>query len=249
MKIISYCLYGKKDIYNKGAIINCTIAKEIYPEWEIWIYISSPSDIQESVYNELLSMNNVKIIDMNDLDKSMGLMLWRYIPAFCINNVELFITRDLDSRLDNKRDIYAVKKWIESDCKFHIIRDHPAHSKIHIMGGIWGVKGGLLKYKTIFEKYLEECKIDGIYKNSIMSEKAFRTLFETQKRGINFDQYFLKLFLYEKVISNSYIHLSDASFNKYPNTKGLKNIDINKCKKWEIIPSDIKDKEIGSKGI
>jgi hypothetical protein len=248
MKIISFCLYGKNPIYNKGAIINCKYAKEYYPEFKIWIYISHPDDIDETTYNKLCEMDNVKIINMNDIDKSMGIMLWRYIPAFNEEKLEIFITRDLDSLLNNKRDLWCINDWINSDCDFQIIRDHPAHSKMHIMGGIWGVKGNLLyKYKEIFNKYLNDCKIDGLYKNDIMSEKAFKTLFNSEKRGINFDQYFLKLYIYPKVISKSIIYFSEGAFKNYPNTRNLREIDIKKCKQYKIIPKDIVDKSIGDR--
>ena len=248
MKIISFCLYGKNPIYNKGAIINCKYAKEYYPEFTVWMYISHPDDIDKNTYNKLNEMDNVKIINMNDIDKSIGASLWRYIPAFNEKDVEIFITRDLDSLLNNKRNLWCINDWINSDCDFQIVRDIPVCSKTHIMGGIWGVKGNLLyKYKDLFNKLLNYCKIDGSYKNNIMSEKAFKSIFSSNKRGNILDQYFLKLFIYPRVISKSIIYFSEDAFKRYPNTRNLREIDTDKCKEYKIIPKDIVDKYIGDR--
>ena len=53
------------------------------------------------------------------------------------------ISRDTDSRL-SVREHAAVQEWLSSDKDFHIIRDHPYHAT-EILGGMWGVRNGLLK--------------------------------------------------------------------------------------------------------
>ena len=247
MKIISYVLYGKNKLYNNGALLNCQMAKTHYPDFEVWIYISHPDDIDGDIYCKLCGMDNVKIINMNDINLSVGKTIWRYIPVFNEDAIEFFITRDLDSALDNGRDLFAVKQWIESDCKYHIIRDHPAHAKVHIMGGIFGIKGNeLCKYKDIFNKFVNDCKKNGNYRNDIMSEKAFKHLCNDSRQGLSIDQTFLKLFLYEKILNETLIHFSSNSIKNYPNKKFEKN-DTDKCKKFEVIPNDIICKYVGSK--
>lgn len=193
MKIISFCLYGKQQIYNKGAIYNAVMAKKVYPDFEVWIYISSPTDIDPQTYTKLSKMSNVKLINMNDTDISFGIMMWRYIPAFTESKLEIFITRDLDSCIDNRRDIYAVKDWIKSGTEFHIIKDHKCHYKYPIMGGIWGVKGTLLnQYKDFFNQFLQDCKFTNKdFTNKVISSKALRKASTLEKRGQTIDQYFL----------------------------------------------------------
>ena len=54
-----------------------------------------------------------------------------------LKQVDVFVSRDLDSRL-NAREISAVKEWREhSDLSIHSMRDHPYHS-IELLGASWG---------------------------------------------------------------------------------------------------------------
>jgi len=59
--------------------------------------------------------------------------------------VTVMIVRDADSRV-HERDCWAINEFIKSDFKVHIIRDHP-HHKFHMLGGLWGLKQGVLKFK------------------------------------------------------------------------------------------------------
>lgn len=249
MNIISYVLYGKNIIYNKGALINAKMAKQYYPNFKVWIYISAIEDIIEEYYLILKDMDNVKLIIMNDIDKSIGCTIWRYIPAFTEEKLNILIVRDLDSLLNNKRDLWAVKQWINSNCDFHIIRDCTAHAKIHIMGGIFGVKKQLLlPFKQEFNNFLNSLKRES--NTSILSNNVINKLFNNFNEGNrhkNIDQGFLKNFIYNKVINKSLIHFSEDSIKIYPCKKGLINSDITLCKSYEIIPKHIIDSPIGSR--
>ena len=49
------------------------------------------------------------------------------------------MTRDLDSRFNN-REKAAVEEWLQMPEKaFHFMRDHPQHGTA-ILGGTWGCK-------------------------------------------------------------------------------------------------------------
>ena len=244
LKIISFCLYGKQKIYNKGALYNSTMAKKYYPDFKVWIYFSSKEDIDIETYNKLIDMDNVKLINMNDISKSFGASIWRYIPAFTEKNLDIFITRDLDSCLDNKRDIYCVKEWIENKEKFHIIQDNPKHHKYPIMGGIWGVKGNLLyKYKDDFIQFMNDCTYNNkTFTNNVMSKKALMGASKTQKRGNIIDQYFLRLYVYPKIKNDSLIHYSSYSYKI--NNESKKLYESNQ---YKIIPNNIKDTFIGER--
>lgn len=247
MKIISYVLYGKNKLYNNGAYLNSMMAKKYYPDFKVWIYISRPDDIEHDTYIKLCNLDNVKIINMNCNGVDISKMLWRYIPLFNDDDLEIIIVRDLDSALDNARDLYAIKNWIDSDCKYHIVRDHPSHAKVHIMGGVFGAKGNhLCKYKELFNNFLNDCTRTGSYSNNIMSRRAFESFFSDELNAYGLDQTFLKMFLYDKIIGESLIHFSEDSVKNYPNKK-FKQIDTDKCKNFQIIPNNIKSKYIGSK--
>eukprot|EP00962_Isochrysis_galbana_P028772 scaffold9124_cov101-Isochrysis_galbana.AAC.1 len=74
-------------------------------------------------------------------------MFWRFFAA-ADPAVDRFISRDVDSRL-MPRDAVAVSEWEASDFAFHVIRDHPSHSRYPMSGGLWGcVKGALPEIMT-----------------------------------------------------------------------------------------------------
>jgi|TARA_Y100001937_G_scaffold2694_1_gene3454 hypothetical protein len=148
MKVISFSLWGTDPVYTVGAVNNAKIAQEIYPEWECWFYVgkSCPLEIKE----QLKEQPNTKVIEMNE-EGSWNGMFWRFSPA-SDPTVDVMISRDTDCRLD-KREKLAVDQWLSSGKSFHIMRDHPFH-KTEILGGMWGVRGDLLKdMDNLIEKY------------------------------------------------------------------------------------------------
>lgn len=76
--------------------------------------------------------------------KNLGPMYGRYWRFWVAADptVGRFIVRDVDSRL-NLREKAAVDEWIQSGKKFHIMRDHPAHTR-RVLAGMWGGCGHLL---------------------------------------------------------------------------------------------------------
>jgi len=69
-------------------------------------------------------------------------MFWRFFAA-ADPTIERFISRDVDSRL-MARDAAAVDLWVRSGRPFHIVRDHPSHSRYPMSGGLWGCTRGAL---------------------------------------------------------------------------------------------------------
>jgi len=135
-KIISFCLWGNDPKYTIGAIKNAERAKQIYPEWDVWMYVAD--DVPDDIIKEL-EHNDCVIINMGE--GNWKGMFWRFLPG-CDPDVT-FISRDTDSRL-SMREKYAVDEWIASDKDFHIMRDHPYH-KTEILGGMWGARNGIVK--------------------------------------------------------------------------------------------------------
>jgi hypothetical protein len=48
-RIISYCLWGDKPIYNVGAVRNAEIFKKFYPDFKCRFYIHRPTVPQETI--------------------------------------------------------------------------------------------------------------------------------------------------------------------------------------------------------
>jgi hypothetical protein len=136
-KIISFSLWGDNPKYTIGAIENAEQSKTIYPDWICRFYCgkSVPLDIIE----KLKSYNNVEVIEMDE-DGDWNGMFWRF---YACEDSDVMISRDTDSRL-SVREKLAVDEWLESDKDFHIMRDHPYHNVL-ILGGMWGVRNGILK--------------------------------------------------------------------------------------------------------
>lgn len=127
-QVISYSLYGLNPRYIDGALENAKLMKNFYPEWTMRVYYD---DTVPHNTIEQLRQVDVQLVDMTG--SRMNKMSWRFLPA---KDSERFCARDIDSRL-SKRESAAVKEWIESGKQFHVMRDHPSHSKYAMSGGMW----------------------------------------------------------------------------------------------------------------
>jgi len=182
-KVVSFSLWGNDLKYLVGAIKNAELCHQIYPGWVARFYIgaSVPGDIRRSLFSA-----GAEMIE-KDVPGDWRGMFWRF-EAASDPEVEIMISRDCDSRL-SVREAAAVKEWVESDCQFHIMRDHPAHS-IRILGGMWGVKAPLLREMTQL--------INGFVKGDYWQV----------------DQQFLREVIYPKVKSVALVH--DEFFSGQP---------------------------------
>ena len=167
MKIISYSLWGNKSPYVINSIKNADIALHLFPGWICRYYISP--NVKNVFIEELKKRTNTEIILQNE-DESWNGMFWRfYAAADALNKGDIMICRDADSLL-NDRDKACVDQWLSSDKDFHIVRDNCAHGT-RIMGGIWGVRNGLLSNsnnrKNIDQEFLSQI----IY--PIVKDKSF----------------------------------------------------------------------------
>lgn len=146
-RIISFSLWGDSDLYSYGAIENARIAKDIYPGWICRFYCSS--EIKDPVINELLDHGS-EIVRVNTSRGLWDGLFWRFLPAGD-DSIDRFISRDTDSRL-NIREKVAIDDWINSDYKYHVMRDHKNHD-IPMLGGMWGCVGGSLNINELLLKW------------------------------------------------------------------------------------------------
>ena len=147
-KVISFSLWGGNPIYTIGAIKNADLALDIYPGWVCRFYVGKSVPID--IISELVSKENTEVYIMNSQGDWTG-MFWRFYPA-SETDVDVMISRDTDSRL-SMREKEAVDEWLAGYSNFHIMRDHPYHAT-EILGGMWGVRGNLLKnMKLMIDEY------------------------------------------------------------------------------------------------
>ena len=194
-KVLSFILWGDNPTYNIGAIKNAELAKEFYPDFECWFYIHQET-VPEYTIKKLQEFDNTKIIfKIGDLNKIKP-MMWRFESIDDLE-VEIMMSRDTDSRF-LLREKLAVDEWLNSKTLFHIMRDHPHHN-FAILGGMFGTK-----------KIPQIPSWSNVMKNFI------------QEGDRNYDQNFLRDYIYPIIKNNSTIH---ASFHKMESH--AKNFPIN----------------------
>jgi hypothetical protein len=196
-KVIAFSLWGTDSRYLDGALQNASLARLFYPGWTCRYYIGQSTFEKLNFINKLKSYNNVEIIKMEEDEDWTG-MFWRFYTA-SDPSVDIMISRDADSRL-GFREATAVNEWVRSEKCFHIMRDHPQHA-VSILGGMWGVKRGLLPdMKQAIKKYKPE------------------SFWQT-------DQLFLDKVIYPRVRAHSLVH--DEFFEKKPFPEASKKRNVN----------------------
>jgi hypothetical protein len=163
-RILSFSLWGNNPLYTVGAIANADLAKKFYPGWICRFYIHRGS-IPQGILSQLSKRSNVELVDMPD-DIGWSGMLWRFYPA-TEPDVEVMLSRDCDSRL-NAREKACVDRWLNVNDgagrfrKVMTIRDTCVHQS-QMMGGLWGVRDGFLKFiKPHLDELIERTRNSAI---------------------------------------------------------------------------------------
>lgn len=146
-KLISYSLFGPENYYRKGVIRNIKLAAEIFPGWDVVIFIE---DIPENMplVQQLKSYKNVEVHLKNQRFSGDGIH-WRLLPLEWKNTICL--SRDLDTSLTTReRDM--TYEWLDSQFNFNVIRDEPGH-KSPIMAGIFAGRGGNISIQSNWTKF------------------------------------------------------------------------------------------------
>ena len=194
MNVFSYCLYGAAPKYCQGMIENLKAINAHYPDFHIYIYITM--DVPIDYREKYMTYKNVKLIDVEH--KGPLNMLYRFEPIDD-PTIDLVFIRDADSRI-HERDRSAIDDFVKSPKLFHIIRDHPYHGT-PILGGMWGIKRGMIEkiqvsIKKLYEMYLQI--------------KPYNS------RIAGYDQHFLREMIYPIVIDDALIH-DDFHFYEHEN--------------------------------
>lgn len=187
-KIISFCVWGKSNLYNLGLLENALLMPKVFPGWIMHVVYTQTANLK--VMNEISKFPWVEMEMYKEPNHSKNTM-HRFLAGMNPNN-DVVIFRDADSRL-LKRDYIAVMDWLNnSNKKVHLMRDHSAN-KFRIMAGLWGVRDGIIAKPEILKKFYE------YYKNP-----------EFDKWTI--DQVYLQKYIYPLIENTTYIH---ASFNNF----------------------------------
>jgi tetratricopeptide (TPR) repeat protein len=177
--VIAFSLFGDRAIYLDGALRNARVAPYVYPGWRCRFYCDD--SIPEPVRSEL-EREGAEIVLMQRPERPTEALFWRFLVAED-PKVRRFLIRDCDSVI-NIRERAAVGEWQASGKRFHIMRDHPAHSDL-LLAGMWGGVAGFLPT-------LEEMLRGFSYKPSI--------------EGRNADQLFLGRVIWPMIKQDCMIH-------------------------------------------
>jgi hypothetical protein len=194
MKYLSFSLWGDLTIYNEGAIKNADLKNTIYKDWKMVVY--HDNTVPQNTLDRLKE-RGVLLKDITHLN--LYGMFWRFLSND-LPDCEYSIFRDCDSRISEREEM-AVNQWISSNMNFHVMRDHPAHAIPYgvnepgILGGMWGLKSGILQMKDLINEY----HING-------------------KIGYGSDQIFLKK-IYDDYRNQMFIH-DDINGFKFPTERG-----------------------------
>ncbi len=160
-KIVSFSIFGNNPIYSKGLERNLDLASTHYPDWKLRVY----SDVQN--YRDLekqFRQSNIELIESDLRHPNHGLFE-RFRPMFD-SSVELWISRDLDSRITS-REAAAVYEWENSGEVLHVMRDSHNHS-YPIMAGMFG-----MKKINRFSQIAIRNKIESYYGNQMHYDQLF----------------------------------------------------------------------------
>lgn len=164
--LIVFSLWGNNPFYWIGAKQNIKLAKQFYPDFVCRIYIDKKCDstLIDSIKQEdceivLMEPGLYTHTNISNRFNHNGIF-WRFL-ALGDPDVDVVLSRDCDSRI-SQREVLAVKEWMSSDKKFHIMRDHPEH-RVPILSGMWGCRGQLLKNINQLFQYWSQFSNKGLF--------------------------------------------------------------------------------------
>jgi len=193
-KVIAYSLWGNNLRYINGALRNLILAKDIYPDWELWFYIDESVDKKYvDAFRQLGAVIHQRPPNQSIKQK----LCWRFHVA-SHPQVGHFMVRDADSVI-NVREYHCVQEWLVSKRPFHILRDWWTHTDL-ILAGMWGgIAGVLPNIEELLEAFdsgkMETQHIDqwflgqviwpSIKKHSLIHDRYFNHPLSTPVPGID----------------------------------------------------------------
>ena len=168
-KLLVFCLFNNKEVYNYGTLLNYELAKKVYPEWMIRIYFNSTAN------NKLIKHLETLDLELVEIDLPYNPMFYRLFPIFD-PDVECFISRDLDSII-GFREAAMVKEWYQGSWKLHLIHEVLPGHRHPIMGGMFGFK---------------ICDSDGRPSGEDLQGKIYKYYQDNNRKGFRYldDQHF-----------------------------------------------------------
>jgi hypothetical protein len=188
MNVVSVCLYGPEcDRYYTGLLENIALIGHHFPSWKVYVYVAP--DVPAPFLERLRVYSSVVL-------RSTGVLgapnkSYRFF-AIDEPDVAVMFVRDTDSRV-GWRDRWAMRAFLASDAKAHVIRDNPMHTA-PLTGGLWALrKSACIAIRPLYEAYPKKTIED---------------------RWCS-DQNFLADSVYPKIYRNLLVHFGAGSYKAY----------------------------------
>lgn len=161
--VLSFCVYGKRQIYYDGIEVVMKNARNItlYKDWQIRIYHDEA--VSDAKIKEFLKQDdNIMFCDARKLPRYGNVQnilgkFWRVAPI-SDPSVDVTCSRDLDSKIITREED-AVKEWLSSGMVLHTMRDHRQH-EVGMMAGMWCWNNRINRTlgRFYFERLIEKAK-------------------------------------------------------------------------------------------
>ncbi|KAK4295457.1 hypothetical protein Pmani_031977 [Petrolisthes manimaculis] len=141
-QVVSYSVFGEfPNDYYLGLHKLLPRIKEVYPEWNVRVYIDAsynsllPWMCQLACQHPHLDFCNIAHLpNLDDVIVGDGIM-WRF-GVIGDTLVKRYMMRDTDSPILT-REVDAVRHWLSTNTCYHIMRDNLHHNWV-MMAGMWG---------------------------------------------------------------------------------------------------------------
>ncbi len=136
--VLAFSLFGDLPRYNVGAIENARLAKWIYPDWTVRVYVDQTTP---AATIDALRTAAAEVVPAPQWAGWHGGYFWRLLAVDDPGFVRWGI-RDSDSRPTYK-ERHAVESWLESPLPLHTVRDHPGHKSPIMLGAFDGRRASI----------------------------------------------------------------------------------------------------------
>ena len=149
--VIAFSLFGDNPRYCENAVLNVEKADRIYPSWTCRFYCAD--DVPALVIERLKGLGAEVIVRAKTSDEK-EMLFWRF-DVMSDTKIDRYLVRDCDAVV-NAKEVAAVKDWIKSGRRFHIMRDFYSHTTLVLAGMFGGTTDVFKNIKLDYKKFLKE---------------------------------------------------------------------------------------------
>ena len=142
-KVISMTLYGKDPKYSMGIMRNAQMLPVFMPGWTLRVYVAHPNSsepdlaIPPRIMHKLGTLG-VQLAFLDPTKVTVPPSMWNMLVADDLE-VDHFIVRNATHRFSD-REATVINFWLQTGFSFLSIKDHPNHTQVAVVSGLWGAR-------------------------------------------------------------------------------------------------------------